>query len=1162
MEWNKEQLEAIDSRGENLLVSAAAGSGKTAVLTARVLKLLEEGTPLDRMLIITFTNAAAAEMKQRIAKDAKLSVLDRYNICTFDKFAIEVCKNYYHVIGIPPDLKICDNYKAEIYTSEALDEMFEELFEADDAEFKDFLTHYCSPRNNDAARDMIRALYTFIQSMPDPEEWLERIESSAFDPAQIIAEAAKDAQADVELGLGFFEDAAKLLGASDEGGKPLTPALAEKNAIDISNLQQVLDLFSGGYTEEALSALSGLPKFQTMAALKVEKEAYEAVKEETSALREKGKDIIKAARLRTAGISTEALEKERRLMQPYVKALCRLTRDFAARYGAKKLKAGLMDFSDAEHYALRILRDPQVSGELKKEYKYIFVDEYQDSNYVQEELVKCISSGDNVFMVGDIKQSIYKFRLAEPEIFLEKYRTFRTGQVPRSRVIDLNSNYRSKPVVIDQINKVFERVMTQSTAGIDYDENAALRAGTDYDGPYSYPPELILLATRPDPEDDDAAGEEIEEIRAEEAEAKNAVRVINKYHGKTVKIKDEERQLRYSDMAILLRAAKNRGEVYYQTLLDNGIPVFLERNEGYFDTPEIRVFLDLLRVIDDPRQDLALISVMHFPSFGFTAADLAEIKIQGRKLTNSSAYYDAVKAFAGLADGVQLQIGQAEDPLRARTADFLNKLASWRRKGACIPLADFVWQLMHESGIATYAQALSGGAQRIANLRAMADKAAAYESETSGGIGGFISYIELIAKSGKVDTGQVKLLTEADDVVRIMTVHKSKGLEFPFVLLAGMAQKLGGSRDYLPMRRHRDLGLALRLSDPVRGIKAVPASYRVIDSVLGAESYAEDIRVLYVAMTRARDILVMSAAMKDPKSLMTKGFAVKPGRALMKDYVSMVMPAMPASQISFVDYDELIAETAQKDAHIEMLRGIERGFDVDEAELPVSLEELKERLAFTYEPSPQSLLKKKYSVSEIAEQKRSRAEEKPSAPAAGKGPASAPAKSGLTGAQKGTAYHSVMEHMPFTEEYSAPEKVAELIEKLRQKFILSDEEAQAVEPQRVAAFLSSDIGRRAMAASELCKETPFVMKTELDGRQVLVQGVIDCYFREGGEYVLVDYKSNYVDRNDPEGSASHLRENYRPQLELYKEALEGITGVPVKESVLYLFGLNDSVAIE
>ena len=1154
MEWNNEQLDAVRSRGQNLLVSAAAGSGKTAVLTERVRRIKADGTDLDRMLIITFTNAAAAEMRERILKDDSASVLEKYYISTFSKFAIEVYKSYYHVAGLPPGLVICDEYKQQILRAESLDEMFEELFENGDEVFLELLNRYCSPKSNDILKDMVGSLYDFIQSMPDPAAWMAEIKQKAFDPKLLFRLAADTAQEGVEQALELFFKTDAMLSGKNAGILAM-PKLAEKNMADIAKLEGILEMLKTGREEAGLAALGSI-SYERLVPVKAEKPDYDANKDIVIKPREQGKDVIKDLKKKLGHVSPDSLEKERELLQPSLAGLCSLTEDFAALYARKKLSAGLMDFSDAEHFALRILEDPEVCRELKEKFEYIFVDEYQDSNYVQEEMIRRISRGNNVFLVGDVKQSIYKFRLAEPEIFLEKYHRFRTGDDPLSRVIDLNKNYRSKQVGIDLINKVFRRVMNMRTVGLDYDDKAALDAGSDYSGSCIYQPRLYVISMDR-PEDEETVDDTIEEMKAEELEALNTARLIKEWLGKPIEFKGKERPLRYKDMAVLLRAAKSRGEVFYQTLSGQGIPVYLERGEGYFDTPEIQVLLNLLRVTDDPRQDVALLSVMHFPSVGFSASELARIRIEDKE---AASYYDALISFAGQ---------DVKDDLHAKAVGLLGQLARWRRKASALPLSDLVWQLMHESGIAAFAQALPGGQQRMANLRAMADRAESYENETAGGIGGFISYIEMITVSGKgkVDTGQVKLLTESDDVVRIMTIHKSKGLEFPLVILAGLGVKLGGRPDPVPMRMHRQLGVSMKLADAGRGLKAVPDSYRIIDDKLGNESFAEDIRVLYVAMTRARDILLMSAAVKKAEDRLRNGSPSFCSKSTVKNYLDMLLPSFPKSMVELLPYEQAMSAGDAKDPGADIRLGIEYGFTINEAELPLSFKELKARLDHSFEPSAESMQKRKFSVSEITELRRNgrlgRSDAQAETVSAAEVlPRSVPRDPKLlTGAQKGTAYHAVMENIPFVPEGKDEDSIAQFIESLRIRRMLSDAEAAAVDPARIAAFFRSELGKRAMAAEELHKEAPFMMKTELDGHDVLVQGVIDCYFMENGSLVLVDYKSNYVDRSDPEGSAKHLRENYLPQLELYKEALEGICGIKVSESYLYFFGLDDSIKL-
>ena len=1138
-EWTPQQKKAIDERGRNLLVSAAAGSGKTAVLSERVARLVKEGTDLDSMLIITFTTAAAAEMRSRILEGVDDPLFSRTHISTFSSLALEIYKQYYHVIDVPPGLSVCDDYKQNILKKEVLDGMFEELFEKDDADFKDFLLHNCSPKSNEAARQMILRLHTFIQSMPDPFAWLDRVEAGEFlDPRKLMAEAAGNAADKLREALGCFDQASGLLRDPLVDGADPLPRLAEKIEDYSNKVRSVLSLFESGDTSRALAALSELAgtSMDQLRPNNAERPSFEKVAEEVKAYRDDGKASVKDAASMTGSMSVGALEKENALLLEQLRKLCRLTREFAARYDKKKLAAGLMDFSDADHYALRILDDPAVREELRSQFKYIFVDEYQDSNYVQEELVNRISRGNNVFMVGDVKQSIYKFRLAEPEIFINKYKDYSAGTDPDSEVIDLNMNFRSKRPVIDFVNKVFGEVMTERTVGLDYDERSKLHEGpAAADGPL-YEPEMHLISKKP--AEDSDADEEIADLKSTELEAMNAAEVIKKYHGKPVS--SDGKTLKYSDMAVLLRSAKGRADTFHKTFTDMGIPAYLAGGEGYFDTPEIQIFLNFLRVTDNPSQDIPLISVMHFSGTGFSASDLARIRLEsgaGRK----SSYYEALRAFAAQASS------RPEDPLVIKSAAFLDRLCGWRKKAAALPLADFIWELLAESGVADFARALTGGRQKMANLRSMADRAEAFEKESAEGIGGFVAYMELLASRESVGTGQASVLSENDDVVKIMTIHKSKGLEFPFVYLAEMGSARDRSQDRGALRLHKDLGVSLKLKDVRTGMSAVPLSSKLIEQRGKREDLAEEIRVLYVALTRAMNILVMSASVDDAREYARSAVS---RRNKLKSYLNMVYDSVSKDKLSIRD-KESFASVKEDPRKAEVVHGIRYGFDVDESGLPMSMDELRERLGYKYEPDPDELLKRKYSVSEISELAAGTLRTR-----SGIRTSSAAASDAIA---RGNAYHKVMEHIPFTPEGKSAEDIAAFMAELKERNILSEKEASLVEPERVAAFFASELGRRAVASDDIRKESPFILRTEFDGRSVVVQGVIDCYFREGDSYVLVDYKSSYVDPRDPEAAKEMLLERYAMQLDLYKKALETIGEIPVSGAYLYLFGSGDWV---
>ena len=1177
--WSEKQKEIIEQhRDENLLVSAAAGSGKTTVLTERIAQICEAGTELENILVMTFTNAAASKMKADIIKRTGISPFTKTHICTFDKFCIEIYRQYYHVIDASPRLKICDELKNTILKEEALEELFSRLFEENDARFTDFLDHYCDSKTNNAAKEMILRFYEFICNMPDPENWLLKLSSGELlDAAKFNDAALSEAARRIEESLYWVNKIGEILNRFGEDGTPCMSKLALKNAEVKSCIEAVFEMVSEGRSASDIAEAAGC-EWPTYRAAKEEKPYWEDIKDLIGkTLKPKAQRALKEASAYARWAADGTFDAEKDQMLPYICTLCWLTGEFKKLHTVKKRRAGLMDFSDSAHFALEILKDPEVRREYREQFRYIFIDEYQDSNYVQEALIDSIRRENNVFMVGDIKQGIYEFRFAETEIFLDKYKRYKSGAAGPSAVVDLNQNYRSKRPIIEFVNRVFSRMISEETMNMRYDEGAALHEGdSPYRGEHVYEPEMYLISSDTEEVVDDA----IADLKKAELEALNAAAVIKKYHGCMINDGKKDRPLQYRDMAVLLRGVKKgrfsdegNGEVFYRTFMEQGIPVYLERSEGYFDTPEVQVFLNLLRVIDNPRNDVPLLSVMHFPSFSFSADELAKIRIFSKKDRRKTSFYEALCTFAGSEEA-----GQFDDALKVRVDSFFGKLTRWRRAASCTPIADVLWKLLSESGIADFARALPGGSQRIANLRAMADKAQEFQAENAGGIGDFIRLIDHYKKN-KVEIGQTGLLGQEDDVVRIMTIHKSKGLEFPFVMLCGLGSSAVKAASKGSFLYHRKLGGAIKLTDPKLQIRTTPMSFKLVDNTLKDEEYAENIRVLYVAATRARDILVMSAAVKDADKYI-KEAALKPKKA--QSYLDMVLPALDLSRVIRISRSDLASTGETEVKREELKKGIASGFGVLPDPSVISLEELKERLSF--KPVQAEVSKKKYSVSELAEIRRhagdsvegvtredaqpdkmqerrqldkTQKDRQPYGTASyGSQNTAYRSASGLTAAEKGNAYHSVMEHIPFTDNYSSAEAVRQFIGQMLQKHMLTEAEAHCVEPERIAAFFNSDMGRRAMASRELHKEAPFVMKTDHDGHEILVQGVIDCYFREGDSYILIDYKSNFVDESSPEEEKQRLRDYYLPQLELYKEALEGISGIPVAESYLYVFGLN------
>ena len=1167
MDWTEQQQKAIGDRDSSLLVSAAAGSGKTAVLVERIRRLImDEGVGIDRMLVVTFTRAAAGEMKEKIYKSLskalsaetgkarraelrhQISLIGRSDICTFDQFALRVVHRYYHIAGLAPGIGVCDEGSGAIMRREAMDEMFEALFAAADTDFLAFLTRYCSSRDNEAARSMIFDCYDFLCSLPNPVAWMDAVCSDDFDFTPVMEFARSRALMFLNLALRNLDAAGDLLDDS---------SLKRFKEFIINERELVSSAIAALESDNPDFAVIGTIAWGRMlTARKDEKPKYELVKDAVKYYRDAAKALYKDNCLPYAVLSAELLAKEREAALPFIRVLCRLTKDFSERYMEKKLKRGVLDFSDIAHAALDILDNELAASEYREKFKYVFVDEYQDSNLVQDGLIQKISRPDNCFMVGDVKQSIYKFRQAEPELFLEKYGAFKAGLaagVLEGRVIDLNKNFRSSQAVIEIVNRLFSALMSPGSAGMEYDDAAALVKGRASDES-----EGIAELWIADSGADEDMDEEIKELKAAELEALQAVKIIKAYQG--IKIQDAdgekpEQRLRYRDMVILMRGAKNRAEVFYKTLSGAGIPVLLERGEGYFDTIEISVFLSLLRLIDNARQDIPLLSVLHFPSFGFSAEELAAVRIfADAELEGRVSYNEAFLHYAGEGP---------KEELRQKCREFLERLSDWRFRALHTPLGDFLWELLCTTGIGDFSASVPGGEQRRANLLLLVTKAEEYEARSAGGLHAFISYIEMLtAKGGSVDIGQARVLSEGSDAVRIMTIHKSKGLEFPFVLVAGLGSRRESDRSGNKLTFHREFGVGMRIINPVSGFHYDTIIQKIIADRKKADALAEEIRILYVALTRARDILILSALAKNAEDRLNA-----PGLAgdvwSVSNYLDMILPLMRRSEIRITSRSELAALMRRVKANrSELAESLDRGFEYSE-DSGISDEELSERLNFAC-AREEGDARRKYSVSELAAMMKEKSSfgirriVREDADAMDESELSVDA-SGLSAAERGTAYHRVMEEIDFASAEKDAPAVARLIERMRGRNILGDAEAAAVDPQKIAGFFSSETGRRACAAKEIMKEAPFTLKTEYEGREILVQGTIDCCFKENGNWVLVDYKNSRVS-----GSAAAIKafkEAYIPQLSLYKKALEEIMGSPVSECCLYLFETGEAIKI-
>ena len=961
--WTPEQAEAITRRGQNLLVAAAAGSGKTAVLVERIKRLiLEERCAIDHMLIVTFTNAAASEMKEKIEKairkeidrvaealadedaegsaavrshaEAKaeaeagvdgaacgqdgdhvgkqssarressdasraalqrdlvflkrqLDLLPNANISTFHAFALEVIRRFFYLIDVEPNFKICDNSRQMILRGQAMDELLEEFFEADDAAFYEFLKSYSGDRNENRFRQMIESTFDTIQSLPEPAEWLrEKVEElnpahgiEAFAESAVMRELWEDTEARLARAKAQLLKTAEFAALhSLEGVRELTLAdlgMAEElealaAARDFDGMVSRLDGFRLKTLSKKIFAETADFDESAMA------DVREMVEQNRAPLKSCAKD------LKTAYFYDvfQSIAEDVHAGYPSACFFARALLRYGEIYAEKKREKGLLDFNDIEHNAYEILKDAEAAAFYREKFLHIFVDEYQDSNVIQEALIERLQSGRNLFTVGDIKQSIYMFRLAEPEIFRARYHRYdalaaERGEESPSLCIDLNRNFRSKTGVLDFINQVFYDAME------DYDARAALYPGDSCAERRSVKP-LLYLAQTPWDEDGEA-DDELKLLRKAEKEALAAVKIIRDHLGRTIYDSKarKERSLEKKDIVILMRGMKNYGDLFYKILTENNLPAYVDDNDGFFDTIEINTFMALLALLDNPKQDIPLLTVLRSEIFDFSVEELTAVRIAQKE----GSYYQALVSCAGENTGEACGAAGAEamarsgrfadEALREKCAAALRSLRKWSRLASLLPLDELIWELLLETGFYLAMGAMPSGSRRQANLRALVDKALAYQDSQDGSLYGFMEYIDAV-KERKVSMGQVKMVGEDDDTIRIMTIHKSKGLEFPMVLLAGYCRKLNYTTIGKGPVVHKTLGLGFPVVHYRESWYRTSITQNVIRAKIRREEAAEEKRVLYVAMTRAKDFLCLLGIEDDPQEAVSRVLAELP----------------------------------------------------------------------------------------------------------------------------------------------------------------------------------------------------------------------------------------------------------------------------------------------
>ncbi|TEB08976.1 ATP-dependent helicase/nuclease subunit A [Pelotomaculum propionicicum] len=1242
-QWTDEQLAAVSSRGGNLLVSAAAGAGKTSVLVERIIRRVTDPVDpvdVDRLLVVTFTNAAASEVRERIGRalagemarrpgstrlSRQLAMLNRASISTLHSFCLDLLRQYFYLIDLDPAFRVADADEAALIQAGTLEELFERRYAAgDNALFTGLVDCYGGKRDDTALQEMVLAAYNFARSTPDPSGWLNRLpenfdlpDDTSFDQFIWCGVLKKSLAMELDMALSSIERALHL------AGSPGGPAAYLDNLrADREMIEGLLRRCRAGVPWAELHRQFNSTVFGKLKGQKKEEagaDTAEAVRKLRDSAKKKVGGLIKEFFPRPP----EELCRDLRGVAPLVRELCSLVLDFGESYRKAKAARCVVDFNDLEYYALQILAGQgghvpsHAALSLRERFEEVLVDEYQDINAVQEAIIQLVSrQGEpqpNLFMVGDVKQSIYRFRLADPGLFLKKYLSYPARRGGPEQRIELARNFRSREGLISAVNFIFRQVMTPTVGEIAYDRGAELVCGADYPAVTGQPEpdstvELYLIERDSTEQGDDltektgaddAVPEEGQAETEEELDAtQKEARLIARRIGELLRGEGEGglsvfdratgsyRPAAYRDVVVLLRATAGYANTFVEEFRQAGIPAYAELATGYFEATEVETMLALLKVIDNPRQDIPLAAVLRSPLAGLNAGDLARIRLASRR----GDFLDAVVA-ASLS---------GEGELADRLLSLLQKLEKWRSAARQGSLADLIWSIYRETGYYDFVGGLPGGGQRQANLRALHHRARQYEASAFRGLFLFLRFIERIREGGR-DLGAGRALSEKENVVRIMSIHKSKGLEFPVVFVAGLGKKFNFSDLNKDVLFHKELGFGPQLVDAEARLTYPTMAKLAIRQQLKMETLAEEMRILYVALTRAREKLILVGSVRNLKNharrwcslletadwQLPDGFLAgaatnldwlvpalarhRDGAAIRKTGQSEGSPpvevAADSSRWSIFFEDSQPRSEKARPASAEFLSLVSRMQPLAEEGPQAGV--VKSRLDWSYPFAAAVGRASKTSITELKRRFDQRAAQEDESlrdfrPAVGRRPLFLQETQGLTAAERGSALHLVLQNLDLRGSLT-PETIKSQIESMVLRELLTSEQADSVPVPRITSFFASRLGRRVLSAREVLREMPFTLVlpasevypelTGLPGETVMVQGVVDCLADEGDGYLLLDYKT---DRLAPEQLDQALS-RYRVQLDIYARAVKNITGRKVKEKYLYLFNAGTAI---
>ena len=1159
VKWTKAQLNAINAREKNILVSAAAGSGKTAVLVERVIQRIldiNDATDVDRLLVVTFTNAAAAEMKTRISKKLseilkaqpnnlnvlkQLSLLPTAQICTIDSFCINLVRENFFSLDIEQDFKILDEAQAQLLEREVIEELIEELYENDDEKFKDLVELLSTTKNDDELINTIRKINNFISSQPFPFYWLENI-GELYNPEISIDESEIKAYIvdEIRFMFDYFFEVIESMRSLLVEGDEMYDGYSEMIDSDEKVLSEFYSSLDGSW-EDIRQSADNLSFMKTVSVKKGADIPYKDLLLECRKVYNGYDSQIKNHILPLLAVSEEDFKADNEYLYPVFTSLIDIIKTFNERLLERKKEISSYTFSDIEHFAINLLfyldengsyRRTELAENLEKLYDEILVDEYQDTNAAQDTLFKMLSNGHNQFMVGDIKQSIYRFRLAMPEIFNKKKESFSLYSEENTDVnekIILDQNFRSKKGICEYVNFMFSNLMSKKIGELDYREEDYLYNGFNY---FENGIPCAQIKVLDYTESDEKVENEARYV---------AKLILEKIKNKEMISEDEEvlREVNFGDFAVLFRSAKKTMPIYVKVFSEYGIPTVANNRLNLFENKEVAILISLLRCIDNPALDIPLLATLTSLFYGYSANEIALARTKMKKGNLYSAICNDGETFTA----------------------FINDLDKYRKYASSMSIESFLMQIINETSYISLISVLDNFEQRRLNILKFIELAKKFDSGENVGLTAFIRFIDTIIDS-KLEVESAELTGVSTNCVQLMSIHKSKGLEFPIVILADSAHQYNKEDENASVLLNNELGVGLKVNNEEHLYRYDSLQYSTVRTVNSNASMSENLRVLYVAVTRAKEQFITVASFKNARE-----HIVKLGNKITKNGVNPFVIRKTQNDADLILMSALMHEDSKQlkaecineikndnrfdfELSVDVIDNVSESSEYENVSALADrelVEEIREKLSFSYGRRALSLFSSKRTASSLDEKEHSYkyfAKTKPAFLS----------NANLTAAQKGTAMHEFMQYCDYE---NVRNNLENEIERLVSGGYISVQQAESLNREKLSNLFNSELAKRMFCSDKLYREfsvSSFVPVSELEETEytdkVLVQGIADCVFEEDGKLVLVDYKTDYVK------DESELLDLYKKQIAFYKSAVSKTLGMEVKEAMLYSFCLD------